>query len=89
MAAIKRLAHWMNSEDARAPVAACNVLLDRGYGKPQQMLEVTYPDDFDYASDAELNKHILEQMIEILCDPEILSAGGHRACQRRREPKRL
>ena len=65
--------HWMNSEDARAPVAACNVLLDRGYGMPQQMLEVTHPDDFDHASDAELNKHILEQMIEILCDPEILS----------------
>jgi len=40
---------------------------------PQQMLEVTHPDDFDHSSDAELNKHILEQMIEILCDPEILS----------------
>jgi hypothetical protein len=48
----------MNPEDARAPVAACNALLDRGYGQPQKMLDVTYPEDFDYLSEAELNKRI-------------------------------
>ena len=52
--AIKRLAHWMNSDDPRASVAACNALLDRGYGKPQQALEVSNPSEFDNLSDDEV-----------------------------------
>ena len=34
--AIKRLAHWMKSDDARASVSASQVLIERGWGKPQQ-----------------------------------------------------
>jgi Family of unknown function (DUF5681) len=40
--AIKRLAHWMKSDDAKASVAACNALLDRAWGKATQA--VTGPD---------------------------------------------
>lgn len=40
-AAIKRLAEWMKSNDARASVAASNALLDRGFGKPNQPTEHT------------------------------------------------
>lgn len=34
--AVLKLAHWMRTDDARASVAACTALLDRGYGKPTQ-----------------------------------------------------
>jgi hypothetical protein len=34
--AIKRLADWMASDNAKASVAASQVLLDRGYGRPAQ-----------------------------------------------------
>lgn len=34
--AVKRLAEWMASDNAKASVAASQALLDRGYGKPQQ-----------------------------------------------------
>ena len=38
-AAIARLAHWMQSDDPRASVAACQALLDRAWGKPTQPTE--------------------------------------------------
>lgn len=34
--AIDRLVHWMRSDNAKASVAACSTLLDRGYGKASQ-----------------------------------------------------
>lgn len=37
--AILRLAFWMASDNAKASVSACNVLLDRGFGKPDQAIE--------------------------------------------------
>jgi hypothetical protein len=37
--AIERLAHWANSDNARASVAASQALLDRGFGKPEQAIE--------------------------------------------------
>jgi hypothetical protein len=39
--AIERLVHWMNSNDPRASVAAANSILDRGYGKPAQLLDLS------------------------------------------------
>ena len=39
--AIERLSYWMRSEDPRASVAACNAILDRGFGKPSQAIEHT------------------------------------------------
>jgi hypothetical protein len=57
-AAIKRLVHWMNSNDARASVAACNSLLDRGYGKPVQAMEVSAPDEFEGMTDTELRAYL-------------------------------
>lgn len=35
-AAIERLVHWLNSDNAKASVSAAMALLDRGYGKPAQ-----------------------------------------------------
>lgn len=37
--AIARLVHWMNSDNAKASVAASNALLDRGWGKPAQEVD--------------------------------------------------
>src|SRR3954453_7477858 len=34
--AIMRLADWVRSDDPRASIAAAQVLLDRGWGKPTQ-----------------------------------------------------
>ena len=42
--AIKRLAYWVRSKNARASVAAAQALLDRGYGKPSQPIEASGPD---------------------------------------------
>lgn len=39
-AAILKLAEWMNSENPKASVAACNSILDRGFGKPAQAVTV-------------------------------------------------
>jgi hypothetical protein len=36
--AILKLADWMRSDNAKASVAACNVLLDRGWGKAIQAI---------------------------------------------------
>ncbi len=38
--AISRLAYWMGSDNAKASVAAANILLDRGYGKSLQRQDV-------------------------------------------------
>jgi hypothetical protein len=40
---IERLLFWVRSDNPRASVAACQALLDRGYGKPSQELEIDYP----------------------------------------------
>jgi hypothetical protein len=34
--AITRLAHWMKSDDARASISACQILVEQGWGKPSQ-----------------------------------------------------
>lgn len=34
--AVGRLVEWMESDNARASVTACNALLDRAFGKPTQ-----------------------------------------------------
>jgi hypothetical protein len=36
--AINRLVRWMRTANAKASVAACNALLDRGWGKPVQAI---------------------------------------------------
>lgn len=37
--AITKLAEWMRSDNAKASVSACSVLLDRGWGKAEQRVE--------------------------------------------------
>jgi len=44
-AAIRRLVQLMNDRDKRVALAACNAILDRGYGRPQQAIQVK--DDYD------------------------------------------
>lgn len=36
--AVTRLVHWMRSDNAKASVGACAVILDRGWGKSPQSL---------------------------------------------------
>lgn len=36
--AIKRLAHWLHSDNPKASVSAAQALLDRGFGKPAQAI---------------------------------------------------
>lgn len=43
-AAILKLAEWMESDNAKASVAASMALLDRGWGKPAQAMEVSGKD---------------------------------------------
>ena len=42
--AVEKLAEWMRSKNAKASVSACIALLDRGWGKPAQAMEVTGKD---------------------------------------------
>lgn len=37
-AAIARLVQWMESDNAKASVSACNAILDRAFGKPKQAI---------------------------------------------------
>ena len=60
-AALNRLAFWMQSDDPRASVAACNALLDRGYGKPVAPIEMDHHvNQFDGMTEEELNAWITE-----------------------------
>lgn len=43
-AAISKLVEWMESDNAKASVAACNALLDRAHGKPPQAVELAGKD---------------------------------------------
>ena len=62
-AAINRLAFWMQSEDPRASVAACNALRDRGYGKPLAPIETDHHvDEFDQMTEEELSACLLEKI---------------------------
>lgn len=55
-AAIKRLVEWMESDNARASVAACTAILDRAWGKPAQAIEHSgrVSHDLSTLSDADL-----------------------------------
>ena len=48
--AMNRLVYWMRSDNARASIAACNVLLDRAFGKPHQSMDLTNSDGSFVAS---------------------------------------
>ncbi|MFT3792728.1 MAG: hypothetical protein QM741_17040 [Rudaea sp.] len=41
VAAMRRLVDLMADSNARVAVAACQAILDRGYGKPQQSIDVS------------------------------------------------
>ena len=59
-------AHWMQSEDPRASVAASNALLDRGYGKPVAQIEMDHHvNEFDGMTDKELGEYIGQQMSKL------------------------
>jgi hypothetical protein len=67
--AVERLVHWMNSDNASASVAAANALLDRGYGKPAQVVfekqERGAPGDFDDKSTDELIEETKQKLAEV------------------------
>lgn len=40
-ASIKKLASWMESDNPKASVSACVELLNRGWGKPKETVDIT------------------------------------------------
>lgn len=60
--AIERLAFWMRSDNAKASPAACNALLNRAWGTPVQMTELTGRDggplEWKQVTDLELGRMI-------------------------------
>lgn len=54
--AIETLRRWMSGDDARASIAACVALLDRGLGKAAAMREL-YPDKNAQASNPLIPVH--------------------------------
>jgi len=70
---IERLFHWAQSDDGRVSVAACNALLDRGYGKPMQALEHS-------GADVEPLTHILTvELVTAKPEPEVVTARPSKA----------
>jgi hypothetical protein len=68
--AIERLIHWMKSDDGRISVAAANALLDRGFGRPAQLIELSVDvvsRRIRELSDGELM--LLEQRLLTLAEP--------------------
>lgn len=43
--AMKRLAFWMRSDNAKASVSACNILIDRAHGKARSTTDLTIKDE--------------------------------------------
>lgn len=43
--AINKLVDWMRSDNAKASITACSVLLDRGFGKPDANINLGLNDD--------------------------------------------
>lgn len=43
--AIHKLVDWMRSDNAKASITACSVLLDRGFGKPDATINLGVSDD--------------------------------------------
>jgi hypothetical protein len=54
--AIKRLIEWMEADNPKASIAACNAILDRAWGKPAQAIEHSgrVSHDLSSLSDADL-----------------------------------
>ena len=68
--AIERLIHWMKSDDGRISVAAANALLDRGFGRPAQLFDLSVDvvsRRIRELSDGELM--LLEQRLLTLAEP--------------------
>lgn len=53
-ACIDRLVFWMNSDHPKASPAAAEALLDRGYGKASQTIDLNHHTPVAHASDADL-----------------------------------
>jgi Family of unknown function (DUF5681) len=66
--AIETLTAIMEDKDKSAParVAAAVAILDRGYGRPQQNVEVGPPGAFERLNDAELDAYIAREARAIL-----------------------
>lgn len=56
------------NQPGSARVAACNVLLDRGYGKAVQQVEVGGPGQFDSFDYDELKQHVIKHARRIVIE---------------------
>jgi hypothetical protein len=52
----------MRSDDPRVSVAACNSLLDRGYGKPVAPVEMGNAGELDHLSDEQLKAELIKSI---------------------------
>jgi hypothetical protein len=73
--AIEKLVQWMRSTNPKASIAAINSLLDRGYGKPVQALN--------------LSGDLTQRVVRELTDAElehIVAGGGEGAAEPQASP---
>lgn len=56
--AIEKLANLMRCNDPKLALTAASLILDRGWGKPVQQMEVGQPGDFTDLTDAQLEEFI-------------------------------
>ncbi len=63
--AIEKLGMLMRGEDPKIALTAAQVLLDRGWGKPVQQMEVGAPGDFTELTDEQLEEFIKETTAQI------------------------
>lgn len=69
--AIKRLAHWMDSDNPKASISACQVLLNRGYGAPDVSINSTVTHELGSLSDADLAAEIQREVARLASGGEV------------------
>lgn len=62
---VEKLAMLMRGPDPKVALAAAQMILDRGWGKPIQQMEVGRPGDFTDLTDEQLEQFIKETSAQI------------------------
>lgn len=62
-AAIKKLVQWMESDNPKASVAACQALLDRAWGKPTQAVQLEDGDGIPLGLSVTFGRHTADDRV--------------------------
>lgn len=73
--AIERLVELMDDEDGRVALAAANSILDRGYGKPKQSIEIEEKSPGEM-SDQEIRAAVAELLTKYGEEKQSMDSGG-------------